>query len=272
MQGYPRGALPPVQRFAAELRRLRIAAGDPQLKTIAARARCSQATVSETLNGRRLPSETVTRRLVTALGGDWARWKELWREVRTELDELKHPAPQTPQTLQADMVCYPDPPAFYRAAADRVRAARHEIRLTYVRLHPPGQWVDSEVTAYYETLLQWARETSESASVRRIIGVPERDGVPPPAYLAWLQEHQEEVRDLYTYEARVMSWNSSCAWHNTALIDDSVTFLSFSGAGRQQLTGFSVEGPVFLAYFASIFDRAWGALRTLDEYVARQSR
>ncbi|MFD9564228.1 helix-turn-helix domain-containing protein [Streptomyces sp. NPDC059994] len=118
MEGYPRGALPPVQRFAAELRRLRIAAGDPQLKTIAARAQCSQATVSETLNGHRLPSETVTRRLVTALGGDWARWKELWRDVRTELDELKHPTPRTPQTLQADMVCYPDPPALYRAAAD----------------------------------------------------------------------------------------------------------------------------------------------------------
>ncbi|MFD9483004.1 hypothetical protein ACFWBX_03165 [Streptomyces sp. NPDC059991] len=55
-------------------------------------------------------------------------------------------------------------------------------------------------------------------------------------------------------------------------MDDSVTFLSFSGAGRQQLTGFSIEGPVCLAYFASTFDRAWGALQTLDEYVARQSR
>ncbi|MFD9564229.1 hypothetical protein [Streptomyces sp. NPDC059994] len=128
------------------------------------------------------------------------------------------------------------------------------------------------MAAYYETVLQWAREAGESASVRRIIGVPEHDGVPPPAYLAWLREHQAEVRDVYTYEARVMSWNSSCAWHNTALIDDSVTFLSFSGAGRQQLTGFSIEGPVCLAYFASTFDRAWGALQTLDEYVARQSR
>lgn len=175
------------------------------------------------------------------------------------------------------MVCYPDPPAFYGAAADRVRAARHEIRLTYLRLHPPGQWVAPEAAAYYATVLRWARERAgesagESASVRRIIGVPERDGVPQPTYLAWLREHQAEVRDLYTYEARVMSWNSSCAWHNSALMDDSVTFLSFSGAGRQQLIGVSVDGPVFLAHFASIFDRAWGALQPLDEYVARQDR
>ncbi|MFF1478547.1 helix-turn-helix domain-containing protein [Streptomyces sp. NPDC058301] len=127
-----------MQRFAAELRRLRISAGDPQLKTIAARAQCSQATVSEALNGHRLPSETLTHRLITALGGDWGWWKEFWRVVRTELDDLKHPPPPTQsQTLQADMVCYADPPALYRAAADRVRAARHEIRLTYVRQHPP---------------------------------------------------------------------------------------------------------------------------------------
>ncbi|GGX74360.1 hypothetical protein [Streptomyces hiroshimensis] len=45
-----------------------------------------------------------------------------------------------------------------------------------------------------------------------------------------------------------------------------------AGDGRQQLTGFSVEGPVFLAHLASIFDRAWGALQPLDEYVARQGR
>lgn len=273
MEDHARGSLPPVQRFAAELRRLRISAGDPQLKTIAARAQCSLATVSEALHGKRLPSETLTRRLVTALGGDWGWWSEFWRAVRTEQDDLKHPsgpgdAPL--RTYEATMVCYADAPALYRAATDRVRAARHEIRLTYVRLHPPDHWVSSEVTAYYEAVLQWAREhADESTSVRRIIGVPERNGTPPPAYLAWLHRHQAETRDVYAYEARVMPWNSSCAWHNTALLDDSVSFLSFSGAGRQQLTGFSVEGPVFLSHFASMFDRAWGALETLDDYVAR---
>ncbi|MFM9557002.1 MULTISPECIES: helix-turn-helix domain-containing protein [Streptomyces] len=272
MDGYPGGALPPVRRFAAELRRLRIAAGDPQLKTIAARAQCSQATVSEALNGRRLPSETVTRRLVVALGGDWAHWKELWRLVRTELDELKHHMPEAPpRTLRADMVSYPDAPSFYRAAAAAIRAARREIRLTYVRVHPPGQWLNAEADAYYKTVLEWAKEHADgSASVRRIIGVPERDGVPVPSYLAWLREHQAEVRDVYAYEARVMSWNNSCSWHNTGLLDDSVTFLSFSGAGRQQLAGLSVENPVFLAHYASIFDQSWGALQPLDEYVARQ--
>ncbi|MFK8909068.1 helix-turn-helix domain-containing protein [Streptomyces sp. YS-3] len=274
MEDYSRGSLSPVQRFAAELRRLRIGAGDPQLRTIAARAQCSQATVSEALNGHRLPSEMLTRRLVTALGGDWEWWKEFWRTVRTEQDDLKHPSGDPPpRTHEAQMICYADAPAFYRAATDRLRAARREIRLTYVRLHPPDHWVSSEVATYYEAVLQWAREhAGESTSVRRIIGVPERDGVPPPTYLAWLQKHQAEIRDVYAYEARVMSWNSSCAWYNTGLLDDSVTFLSFSGAGRQQLTGFSVEGPVFLAHFASMFDRAWGALETLDDYVARQRR
>ncbi|MCX5367974.1 helix-turn-helix domain-containing protein [Streptomyces sp. NBC_00015] len=280
---------PPVRRFAAELRRLRISAGEPQVKTIAARAQCSPATVSEVLNGHRLASETVTRRLVDALGGDWAHWGGLWRAAKTELDELRRDTPDASRepgafgtgpdlseafrsTSRTEMVCYPSPPAFYKAAADHIRAARSEIRLTYVRLHPPTQWGSTEPASYYATVLQWARDNSaECASVRRIIGVPERKGVPKATYFEWLRQHQEEVKDLYTYEARVMPWSASCAWYNMGLIDDTVTFLSFSGAGRRQLTGFSVDNPQFLAYFADSFDQAWGALEPLDAYVTRHS-
>jgi transcriptional regulator with XRE-family HTH domain len=269
------GGVPPaVRRFAAELSRLRITAGTPQVTTIAARAQCSPSTVSEALNGRRLPGETVTRRLVAALDGEWSQWQSLWREARTELDRLKREGPEAPvEALRAEMVRYPDPSSFYRASAARIRAARREIRLTYVRRHPPSHWGAPEVAEYFSTVLDWARDHSgEGASARRIIGVPERDGTPEPAYLQWLLDHQRETADIYAYEARVMPWTASCAWHNTGLVDDSVTFLSFSGAGRQQLTGFSVEGPAFLRYFADSFDQAWGALEPLDVYAARHSR
>ncbi|MFI8187675.1 helix-turn-helix domain-containing protein [Streptomyces sp. NPDC085946] len=276
-------AAPPVRRFAAQLRRLRISAGEPQIKTIAARAQCSQATVSEALNGRRLPSETVTHRLVVALGGDWEHWREVWRATRTELDVLRREGPGTGMppyhlaagpsagdTAHLTMVHYPDPPAFYRAAADGIRRARSEIRLTYVRLHPPGQWGAAEADAYYRTVLDWARSHSaESASVRRVIGVPEVGGVPKAANLAWLREHQAEIADIYAYEARVMPWAASFGWYNMGLIDDTVSYLSFSGVGRQQLKGFSVEGSVFLRYFAASFDQAWGALEPLDVYLTR---
>ncbi|MFI5798378.1 helix-turn-helix domain-containing protein [Streptomyces sp. NPDC051677] len=289
MGTYRHSDSPSVRRFAAELRRLRITAGEPQVKTIASRAQCSQATVSEVLNGHRLPSETVTRRLVIALGGDWAHWGQLWREAKTELDDLKRDAvdaSREPRVLGAgpglseafqttssvEMVCYPDPPSFYSAAADGIRAAQTEIRLTYVRLHPPAQWGSAEPASYYDTVLQWARDNSaECASVRRIIGVPERKGVPRAAYFEWLRQHQEDVKDLYTYEARVMPWSASCGWYNIGLIDKSVSYLSFSGAGRQQLTGFRIENAKFLAYFADSFDQAWSALEPLEAYVARHS-
>ncbi|MFD4507299.1 helix-turn-helix domain-containing protein [Streptomyces sp. NPDC058457] len=160
MDTHTSGAPSPVQRFASELRRLRIMAGNLQVKTIAARAQCSPATVSEALNGRRLPGETVTCRLVAVLGGDWSRWQALWREARTELDTLKREGAEAPaEPLRVEMVRHPDPTSFYRAAA-----------------------------------------------------------------------------------------------------------------GRQQLTGFSVEGPAFLAYFADGFDQAWGAPEPLDAYVARHCR
>ena len=84
MDARPHGAPLPVRQFASELRRLRIARGNLQIKTIAARAQCSPATVSEALNGHRLPGEMVTRRLVAVLGGDWSHWQALWREARTE--------------------------------------------------------------------------------------------------------------------------------------------------------------------------------------------
>ncbi|MFF9156123.1 hypothetical protein ACF1AB_28290 [Streptomyces sp. NPDC014846] len=272
MDDRPRDTPSAAQRFTSELGRLRTTAGRPRINTIAARAQCSQSTVCDALNGRRLPGEAICRRMVEALGGEWGlQWLELWRAARIELDTLKRRSAEAPvDALRPEMVRYPDPPSFYGAAADRIRRARREIRLTYVRLHPPNHWGAAEVTEYYSTVLQWARDHSgEGASVRRIIGVPERDGTPRPDYLRWLHEHHAEVRDVYAYEARVMPWTSSCTWHNTGLMDDSVTFLAFSGVGRQQLTGFSVEGADFLAYFADSFDQAWGALEPLDTYVAR---
>ncbi|MFG3166491.1 hypothetical protein [Streptomyces sp. NPDC048200] len=170
------------------------------------------------------------------------------------------------------MTEYVDHPAFYQAAAECIRTARTEIRVTFVRQYPPTQYGSPEAATYFDAILQWASDHARhSASARRIIAVPERESVATLPMFEWLKEHQREVRDLYAYEARVIPWNAACDWFNMALIDDSTTFLAFSGVGRQQLNGLSVEGAMFLRNFADGFDHAWGALEPIDSYLARHA-
>ncbi|PZW03349.1 Protein of unknown function [Micromonospora phaseoli] len=69
----------PLQAFAAELRRLRDAAGRPTYEALARRAHRSASSLSEAAGGRKLPTLDTTLAYVRALGGDEAEWIERWR-------------------------------------------------------------------------------------------------------------------------------------------------------------------------------------------------
>ncbi|MFD9701789.1 XRE family transcriptional regulator [Lentzea sp. NPDC059081] len=74
----------PVQRFAADLRRLRRVAGLPSYRELARLANYSPAALSEAVAGRRLPSLALTRAFVRACGGDVEQWTGRWRELAVE--------------------------------------------------------------------------------------------------------------------------------------------------------------------------------------------
>ncbi|WP_433531878.1 helix-turn-helix domain-containing protein [Micromonospora sp. CA-263727] len=73
----------PVQAFAAELRRLREAAGRPTYEALARRAHRSASSLSEAAGGRKLPTLDTALAYARALGGDEAEWADRWRAAAT---------------------------------------------------------------------------------------------------------------------------------------------------------------------------------------------
>ncbi|MFF1789427.1 helix-turn-helix domain-containing protein [Kitasatospora sp. NPDC058243] len=73
------------EALAAELRRLRLEAGQPSFRTMAKTAgSISHTTLYEAASGSRLPSWTTTRAYVRACGGDEAEWHRRWTSAADE--------------------------------------------------------------------------------------------------------------------------------------------------------------------------------------------
>ncbi|MFI9561059.1 nSTAND1 domain-containing NTPase [Nonomuraea endophytica] len=72
---------PEVLRFAADLRLLRVKAGEPTYRQLARRAHYAAATLSEAASGRRLPTLVVALAYVRACEGDTVEWERRWREL-----------------------------------------------------------------------------------------------------------------------------------------------------------------------------------------------
>jgi WD40 repeat protein len=70
-----------ITAFAADLRALRVRAGNPPYRELAARAHYSAASLSEAASGRKLPSLAVARAYVAACGGDVAEWEARWHDI-----------------------------------------------------------------------------------------------------------------------------------------------------------------------------------------------
>lgn len=70
----PSPAVDSPEAFAADLRALRRAAGDPTLAALSARTGISKSVLSEALTGRRLPTERTVVKLVEAFTADPGPW------------------------------------------------------------------------------------------------------------------------------------------------------------------------------------------------------
>ncbi|MCE0446466.1 helix-turn-helix transcriptional regulator [Streptomyces tricolor] len=88
----------PLPRFAADLRKLREAAGRPPYRELARRAHYSSTTLSDAAGGRTFPSLSVTLAYVAACRGDCRAWEARWHAVAPPSSPSAHPAtsPRTP--------------------------------------------------------------------------------------------------------------------------------------------------------------------------------
>ncbi|MFD7558114.1 hypothetical protein ACFV9E_26670 [Streptomyces sp. NPDC059835] len=80
----------PLTRFAADLRKLREAAGRPPYRALAKRAHYSSTTLSDAAGGHRFPSLAVTLAYVEACRGDRGAWEARWHAVAAELAAGAH--------------------------------------------------------------------------------------------------------------------------------------------------------------------------------------
>ncbi|MEV7927909.1 MULTISPECIES: hypothetical protein [unclassified Kitasatospora] len=115
------------EALAADLRRLRLGAGQPSFRTMAKTAgSISHTTLHEAASGSRLPSWTTTRAYVRACGGDEAEWHRRWTAAADE--GAAPPAspipPVEPSELPVAANTTADTPA--DARADRTAASAAE--------------------------------------------------------------------------------------------------------------------------------------------------
>ena len=82
-----------VAAFGAELRKLRIEAGEPAFRSLAHSTGYGRTTLHDALQGNRLPTLDVTLGLVRALGGNEDQWRARWVSVRRDLDAQRPSAP-----------------------------------------------------------------------------------------------------------------------------------------------------------------------------------
>ncbi|MCG5219362.1 NBR1-Ig-like domain-containing protein [Streptosporangium sp. KLBMP 9127] len=81
-----------ISGFAAELRSLRAAAGNPSFRRMAGRSRrISHTTLHEAAAGSRFPSWATTQEFVRACGGDEGQWRSRWERVRDATDRKQAP-------------------------------------------------------------------------------------------------------------------------------------------------------------------------------------
>lgn len=74
--------------FAAELRKLRAAAGGPTYRVMAKLANYSPTTLSEAASGKKLPSWEATAAYVRVCGGDVHKWRRKWEQAAGILPEI----------------------------------------------------------------------------------------------------------------------------------------------------------------------------------------
>ncbi|MEU3601410.1 hypothetical protein ABZ714_22225 [Streptomyces sp. NPDC006798] len=90
----------PVQRFAYELRKLRVEAGGVTYRAMARHVPYSVSTLSRAAAGEQLPSLEVTLAYAGACGGDLREWERRWREAADAIAEELAPEDGTDSPYQ----------------------------------------------------------------------------------------------------------------------------------------------------------------------------
>ncbi|MFE7094657.1 nSTAND1 domain-containing NTPase [Streptomyces erythrochromogenes] len=113
----------PLTQFAADLRKLREAAGRPPYRALAKRAHYSSTTLSDAAGGHALPSLAVTLAYVEACRGDRREWEARWHTAAAEIAATA--PPDEPAAADHRTAPYAGLSAFQPEDADRFFGREH---------------------------------------------------------------------------------------------------------------------------------------------------
>jgi hypothetical protein len=121
----PEGGL--IERFAHDLRQLRVAAGQPTYRIMGSRVGCSPSKLSEAAKGLRLPSLSAALDYVRACGvTDTAEWERRWHEINDQVKQHAQAAVE-PARTEPDAVDATDA----TDATDEVRGQERRPRVLW---------------------------------------------------------------------------------------------------------------------------------------------
>jgi hypothetical protein len=160
---------------------------------------------------------------------------------------------------------YPTNSDFYNEVHQIVRNAQYRISVTYIRRAPPSDFASREAKAYFDFVLEWAKN-SPNHTVRRIICVPDNRML-DNRMLLWAQSHYEETKSIPNYEVRVVESTIEADALNLALIDNMTVFLAFSGETEQDMRGLSLKSDEAFKYFDAYYNQLWAAGKPLSRFL-----
>lgn len=124
----------PVEQFARQLRDLRVRAGRPAYRRLAAVAHYSHTTLSRAAAGHQLPTLPVVLAFAVACGGDPQEWTERWQAAASRQPAAGRPGHRRGSPAAASMR------ARIQAHEDRTYTGRQaEIRRVLALLADPGR-------------------------------------------------------------------------------------------------------------------------------------
>lgn len=290
----------PVHVFTARLREIYLGAGAPNQTELARKMHVARPSVSAFLNARRFPTWTDAEALIKACGSpdrEVERLRAEWIRTRKALEgnpNLLNPTAARPDGAQAAMsgispedigtlesfshatsalpfdepkqenvtiTWFDDNEEFYSTAAERLLVAKRKLLATYIRRHPPSYYTSDAAAKYFQAVLDWAREPG-ARSVRRILCVPNAE------MYEWAIQHEAETREIRNYEVRVVPWQLDADSFNLALMDDSISFIAFSGTAFQDLSGLEAFSEKLNRRFTDYFEQFWAGGTDLRSYLA----
>jgi len=155
---------------------------------------------------------------------------------------------------------------FFTSFSRLVQSAERRIYTSYVRRTPPPSFRSPAAKQYFRDVVQWMRR-NPGATFHRIFGVPSAEPY-RGEMLRWLAQHQQEMRGVTNYHARVVPLAGDVDAINIAIIDEKAVLILLTSDGSF-MSGHRLDAPSSVSSFRDYYSAWWTSAEPLDAFLTR---